>query len=96
MQGPPAGGAGSLHGAIYFADDYTTGAGLRDWDNLTWDTSSKDTANVVSRAVDRMIEDWLEDASTGPNVLIIGDDDVVPFFRQPCPCDDTESDTAPQ
>jgi hypothetical protein len=95
MQGPPGGGAGSLHGAIYFADDYRTGAGLRDWDNLTWDPSTKDTANVVSRAVDDMIDDWLEDASTGPNVLIIGDDDVVPQFRQRCPCEDVESDTAP-
>ncbi|MGV8038805.1 MAG: C25 family cysteine peptidase [Thermoanaerobaculaceae bacterium] len=89
-QGTPRGPAGSLRSAIYYVDDYSDLA--RDWCNLTWDTSSQDAANVACREIDELLEDWLEDATDTQQVVILGDDDVIPLFRRSCPCDGTESD----
>lgn len=88
-QGTPRGPAGSLRSAIYYVDDYSDLA--REWSNLTWDTSSQDAANVACMEIDELLEDWLEDASGEQQVVILGDDDVVPLFRRSCPCGGTES-----
>ncbi|MCU0292557.1 MAG: hypothetical protein MUF10_11320, partial [Thermoanaerobaculaceae bacterium] len=88
-QGPPRGPAGSLTAAVYFVDDYSELA--RDWCNESWDPSSEDTANVVTRAIDELLDDWLEDSDGNEEVVILGDDDVIPFFRRTCPCEGEES-----
>ena len=89
-QGPTSGPAGSLRAAIYYVDDYSDLA--RDWCNESWDPSSEDTANVATLAIDELLDDWLEDSYGNEEVVILGDDDVIPFFRRKCPCEDTESD----
>ena len=89
-QGPTRGPAGSLRAAVYYVDDYSDLA--RDWSNLTWDTSSQDAANVACRAIDGLLEDWLDDATGEQQVVILGDDDVIPLYRRKCPCEGTESD----
>ncbi len=89
-QGAPHGPAGARRAAVYFVDDYCAEA--RGWDNLTWDTASEDTANVVTRRIDEYLEDWLQDSGGDEQVVILGDDDVIPQFRRKCPCEDTESD----
>jgi hypothetical protein len=92
-QGPPGGDSGGMPAAIYFVDDYSSEA--YDWDNLTWETRNESTANVVARAVDGLLEDWIEDADDVDYVLIVGDDNIVPFFRKKAPCSGAESDHAP-
>jgi len=89
-QGPPRGPAGSRRAAIYYVDDYSDLA--RDWCNESWDPSDEDTANVASRAIDDLLEDWLEDSAGDEEIVILGDDDVIPFYRLKAPCDGTESD----
>jgi len=90
VQGPPAGSSGGLPAAIYFVDDYVTGA--RDWDNLTWNVANETVANYTAREIDEILEDWIDDADDVDHVLIIGDDDVIPMYRRKCPCEGTESD----
>jgi CSLREA domain-containing protein len=91
-QGPPRGSAGSRRAAIYFVDDYSDVA--RDWCNESWDPTSEDTANVATVAIDALLDDWLEDSAGDENVVILGDDDIIPFYRYKCPCEDNESDEA--
>ena len=93
LQGPPEGGSGGMPAAIYYVDDYSSEA--YDWDNLTWVTRNEDTANVAARAIDALLEDWIEDADDVDYVLIVGDDDVVPLFRKKAPCSGVESDHSP-
>jgi len=93
LQGPPDGPSGGMPAAIYYVDDYSTLA--HDWDNLTWDTTNQSTANHATREIDRLLEDWIEDADVPADVdyvVILGDDDVIPMYRRECPCDNTESD----
>lgn len=87
-QGAPRGPAGSRRAAVYFVDDYSPEA--RGWDNLTWDTTSETTANFVTRRIDEYLEDWLEDSSGNEQVVILGDDDVIPQFRRKAPCEGEE------
>jgi len=92
-QGPPTSPSGGLPAAIYFVDDYSSEA--HDWNNLTWNTRNEGTANLATTAIDELLEDWIEDADDVDHVLIVGDDDVVPFFRRKAPCRGDESDHAP-
>lgn len=91
-QGAPRGPAGSRRAAVYFVDDYSAEA--RGWCNLTWDPASEDTANVVTRRIDELLEDWLEDSGGDEQVVILGDDDVIPLFRRKCPCEGRESESS--
>jgi hypothetical protein len=88
-QGPPDGPSGSVPAAVYFVDDYSTEA--QDWNNWTWDPASEATANVAARQIDEFLDDWIDDAVWAEYVMILGDDDVIPFFRRECPCDGAES-----
>jgi len=88
--GPPGGPVGSRRAAIYFVDDYSDLA--RNWDNMAWDPANQDTANVATREIDRLLEDWIDDSATTPQIVIVGDDDVIPFFRRRSPCEGKESD----
>ncbi len=83
---------GAIAAAIYYVDDYSELA--RDWDNMVWDGSDETTANVVHSAIDALIEDWVEDAESPRNLVIIGDDDVIPLRRRYSPKKDEESDSA--
>ena len=91
-QGPPRGAAGSRRAAVYYVDDYSTLA--RGWDNEAWDPTSEDTANVATRDIDDLLEDWAEDSDGTEDIVILGDDDVVPFFRKAAPCEGEESEYA--
>lgn len=91
-QGPGHGPAGSMQAAIYYVDMYAAEA--RSWDNTTVDSSSSSAANATADIIDGLLEDWVEDAgSGGQNVLIVGDDELIPFYRKTDACtgDDTES-----
>ena len=84
---------------IYYVDRYSLLAA--NWDNTTVNYSNENTANEVSREIDELIEDWQDDATlylnigsqapeplSRPNYLtIIGNDDVVPFYRYDDPSD---------
>jgi CSLREA domain-containing protein len=89
-QGPPDGPSGSMPAAVYYVDDYSSAA--RAWDNTSWSTASERAANSVTREIDTLLEDWIEDADDVDHVVILGDDDVIPMYRRACPCDGTESD----
>ena len=83
---------GTMWAAIYYVDDYSSLA--RDWDNRSFDTSSESAANAAHDEIDALVEDWVEDAAGGAQyLLILGDDDVIPFYRRRdrCDGDDTES-----
>ena len=82
-QGPTRGPAGSLRAAIYYVDDYSDLA--RDWCNESWDPSSEDTANVVTRAIDELLDDWLEDSDGNEEIVILGDDDIIPVLPSQVP-----------
>lgn len=92
-QGPP--GSNSPIGLIYYVDWYSEEA--RNWDNTKVDYKSADTANTVANKIHRLIQDWHVDAlkyrdfadDVEPDyLLIVGDDDVIPFHR----CDDPRND----
>jgi len=93
-QGTPA--SHSPLSAITYVDAYSPQA--RNWDNTSIDYSSESTANEVARAIDGLLEDWQEDGmetvmgfipiAWPTYLLIVGDDDVVPFWRYDDPKDD--------
>jgi len=98
-QGPPA--SHSPLAAIYYVDAYSTPA--RNWNNTTVSYASEAAANTVADAIDDLIEDWHEDATQvvhipilnfdlpiawPPYLLIVGDDDTIPFYRYDDPSDD--------
>ena len=71
---------------IYYVDHYndTVSVDLKDWDNRYVDYTSETTANVVSTAIDGLIDTWAE--KTRPTyLLIVGDDDIIPFYRRDDP-----------
>jgi len=59
-QGPPA--SHSPLGLIYYVDRYDARA--YSWDNSTIDYSSSATANITAAAIDDLIEDWQDDATS--------------------------------
>jgi hypothetical protein len=98
-QGPLA--SHSPLAAIYYVDAYSTQA--RNWNNTTVSYASEAAANTVADAIDDLIEDWQEDATFKIHIsilgsdlaiawptylLIVGDDDTVPFYRYNDPSDD--------
>lgn len=96
-QGPTA--SHSPPAAIYYVDAYSTQA--RNWNNANVTYTSEATANTVANVIDSLIEDWHEDATHYVNVLgfqfpiawpryllIVGDDDTIPFYRYNDPSDD--------
>jgi CSLREA domain-containing protein len=92
-QGVPGGPAGSMDAAIYFVDDYSED--VRDWDNETASYASEGAANEVVQIVDDYIEDWAEDTNNDVvHLMIVGDDDVIPFYRRTDPCDGDDSESA--
>jgi len=92
-QGPASGLAGSQLAAIYYVDDYSTD--VRDWDNLAFDATNESTANEVPDIIDRLIEDWVEDAGGDVSyLLILGDDELIPFGRRTDRCRGDDSEAA--
>lgn len=82
-------------GVIYYVDRYSTLA--HNWDNTRVNYTNETTANAAANAIDNLIEDWVEDGSLTtlfvpiwqPSyLLIVGDDDVIPFYRYNDPSDD--------
>lgn len=93
VQGWSNGLANSTLAAIYYVDDYAVEA--RDWDNLTFDATNEGTANVAHDAIDRLVEDWIEDAGGDVDyLLILGDDDVLPFGRRTDRCVGSNSEAS--
>lgn len=94
-QGPPA--SNSPVGVIYYVDYYSSVAG--NWDNTAVDYTSETTANEAANAIDELIEDWWLDAAIAvsdipvsvvigpPYLLIVGDDNTIPFYRYDDPTD---------
>jgi len=88
-QGPPFNW--SPVSVIYYLDAYDTK--VANWDNTKVDYTSSDTANDIFKHVDKLIEDWADDSTLPCNgcayrppgdplyLLIVGDDNVVPFYR---------------
>jgi hypothetical protein len=72
--------------AIYYVDDYSvTAAG---WNNGVINWASEANANTAANAVDNLIEDWYEDThDVASYLLIVGDDNIVPFYRVDDPAD---------
>ena len=96
-QGPTA--SHSPPAAIYYVDAYSST--VRNWNNTTVSYASEAVANTVANGIDDLIEDWHEDATQYVNVLgfqfpiawpryllIVGDDDSLPFYRYNDPSDD--------
>ena len=97
-QGAPA--SESPLAAVYYVDAYSTQS--KNWDNTSIDYTESETAiNSVARAIDGLIEDWHDDATEymevlhydlpidwPPYLLLVGDDDVIPFYRFMDPKDD--------
>jgi len=87
-QGPPANA--NPPGVIYYVEDYAPS--LSDWNDFFVDYTSEESANAAATLVDNLIEDWVDDRSAPENadpsslggpiyLLIIGDDEIVPFYR---------------
>jgi len=94
-QGPPRNN--NPISVIYYVDQYSTDA--RDWDQNPTYPGTEASVNTVANAVDGLIDDWYNDATTyytieivpgvtidvpviTPDYLtILGDDDIVPFYR---------------
>jgi hypothetical protein len=73
-------GAGEPIGAVFYVDrDNPTVAG---WDNWQVDYSSEEAANTVANAIDERIAGWATQAYAPSYLLVVGDDDIVPFYRQ--------------
>lgn len=81
--------------AVYYVDAYNAAA--KDWDNKKVLYYDENSANVVANTINNMVEDWVEDTTTAykackkggwipidyPRALtIVGDDDVIPFYRR--------------
>jgi hypothetical protein len=86
MQGPPYNS--QPLGVIYNVDWYSTAA--TNWDNTNVNYTSETTANVVANEIDALIEDWVEDSSGSlpQYLLVVGDDNVIPYYRYDDPTDD--------
>ena len=98
-QGPLA--SHSPLGAIYYVDAYSTQA--RNWNSANVNYTSETTANTVANAIDDLIEDWHDDATQYIHIpifnfdlpiawpsylLIVGDDNTLPFYRYDDPSND--------
>jgi outer membrane protein assembly factor BamB len=77
--GQPGAEGGPLGVVAYVDRDSTT---VAEWDNWEVDYTSESTANTVARIVDDRIESWAYRADGPTYLLIVGDDDVVPFYRK--------------
>jgi Peptidase family C25/Galactose oxidase, central domain len=66
-------------GAVYYVDTYS--AASANWDNWAVDYTSPATANSVASAIDLLIGQWAARAGDPTYLLIVGDDDIVPFYR---------------
>ncbi len=79
-------------GSVFYVDRYDPR--IHRWDNFTVDNSSWDTANEVADSIDGLLPIWRTDGSAtillddggtytrSPEyLLIVGDDDVVPYTR---------------
>jgi len=84
---------------IYYVDAYSTT--VRNWDNTVVNYTSEATANTVANAIDDLVEDWHDDATLYLDIfglhlpigwpgylLIVGDDDTMPFYRYNDPSND--------
>ncbi|MGD2206205.1 MAG: CSLREA domain-containing protein, partial [Anaerolineae bacterium] len=89
--------------AVYYVDAYSTAA--KTWDNTSINYSAGEgTVNTVANAINSLKEDWIEDSTPyflilppcdkalgGPYWLtLVGDDDVVPFYRRGDPTSDED------
>jgi hypothetical protein len=74
------GAGGGPLGVVAYVDRDSTA--VAEWDNWEVDYSSESTANTVAQIVDDRIESWAFRADGPTYLLIVGDDDVVPFYRK--------------
>jgi hypothetical protein len=82
-----------LAAVVYYVDDYSTTA--TNWNHTAVNWASEATANTAANSIDNVIEDWFEDSrgDTPDWLLIVGDDNIIPFYRRTDPVTgDTEDD----
>jgi parallel beta-helix repeat protein len=102
-RGPPS--SSSPLGVIYYVDRYNSDA--RNWNNSVVGPTSGNTANEIADKIYWLISAWYADAEKcepppwgciGPDyLLIVGDDNVIPFHRcdDPCSAETWVSDISP-
>ena len=66
-------------GTVYYLDTYSAAAA--NWDNWAVDYTSPATANSVAGAINLLIDQWAARAGDPTYLLIVGDDNIVPFYR---------------
>jgi hypothetical protein len=66
-------------GVVLYTDRYVTAA--QTWDNTQVNYASESTANSVASAIDQWL-DPLTRRITPVYVVIVGDDNIIPFYRQ--------------
>lgn len=101
-QGPPH--VSNPRSIIYYVDRYDPM--VQNWDNTQVNYTSEIMANQVADRIDALIEDWHEDATqfyyivslhgqipiSWPRyIMLVGSDDVVPFYRYDDPTNDERS-----
>jgi hypothetical protein len=62
---------------VLYADRYVPA--IRNWNNLNVDYSSEDAANDAASDLDVWLDSW---ADYPTHLLIVGDDNIVPFYRK--------------
>ncbi len=69
---------------------------IKNWDQDNIDYTSEDTANVVSKNIDNYVDYWAGQLSGEQYLLIIGGDEVIPFYRTPVFSDTFQEKEMPQ
>jgi hypothetical protein len=72
-------------GVVYNVERYSSLAGS--WDNAAVNYASEATANVVANEIDALIGDWMEDGGPVQYLMLVGGDEVIPFYRYDDPSD---------
>jgi hypothetical protein len=72
-------------GVVVYVDRYTA---AENWDNTDVSYASEQTANLTAADIRGAIRDFYGEADEPEYLLIVGDDDVVPFYRNYDPTGD--------
>lgn len=65
---------------IYYVDRYSHAAAT--WNNFNVDYENGEVgANIAALSIDALVDDWYEDIGDPTYLLILGDDNAIPFYR---------------